>query len=124
MAKPRGPHKNEASRKAFLEQLGGRVADLRQERRLSQRDLAISAGISHDAVSAFELGKRVPTVGTLFDLARALGVDVSALVTFDESHAHDLTPIEALLKGQPSYVREGAANCVSAVVRVAEQSRA
>lgn len=123
MAKPRGPHKNQPSRKSFLEQLGRRVAEYRQERRLSQRDLAAAAGISQDAVSRFELGTRTPTVGTLYDLARALGVDVSLLVSLDDAPSAGLSRIDALLKDQPTFVREEATNCVSAVVRVAERSR-
>ncbi len=122
MAKPRGPHKNEESRKAFLENLGRRVAACRQARQLSQRELASSAGISQDAVSRFELGSRTPTVGTLFDLAQALGLDVSSLVDFsadDES----CSPIESLLKDQPDFVRQEAVACVSSLVRVSNSAR-
>ena len=53
-----------------------RVGELRQERGLSQRELALAAGITRQAVGAIETGRSQPSVGIALALARALGTTV------------------------------------------------
>jgi DNA-binding XRE family transcriptional regulator len=61
---------------AFAESL----KKLRQLRRLSIRELARLAGVSHLAVSRWERGLREPAVSQLAALARALHTSVAVLV--------------------------------------------
>ena len=62
--------------------LGSRLRALRNERGLSQRELANQAGISANAVSLIERDENSPSVSTLQNLAGALNVKMSYF--FDE----------------------------------------
>ena len=57
-----------------------RIQKLRQERRMSQMDLALEAGISQGFLAMIETGRKVPTIMTIFKLAKALNVRPSALM--------------------------------------------
>ena len=63
-----------------LAQLGARLARLRLGRGLTQTALAARAGIPRPYVNALEAGRHEPTVRTLTALARALDVELAALV--------------------------------------------
>ena len=63
-----------------LAQLGARLARLRVGRGLTQTALAARAGIPRPYVNALEAGRHEPTVRTLTALARALDVELAALV--------------------------------------------
>ena len=63
-----------------LDQLGARLARLRVGRGLTQTALAARAGIPRPYVNALEAGRHEPTVRTLAALARALDVELAALV--------------------------------------------
>ena len=56
------------------------IQKLRQERRMSQMDLALEAGISQDFLAMIETGRKVPTIMTIFKLAKALNVRAAALM--------------------------------------------
>jgi transcriptional regulator with XRE-family HTH domain len=61
--------------------VGVAVRALRQERRgLSQEDLAELAGVHRTYLGVLERGTANPTIATLDDVARALGVRVSDIV--------------------------------------------
>ncbi len=47
---------------------------MRKQKDLSQHDLAYEANISHNNVSLYETGNRLPSLATLFALCRALDV--------------------------------------------------
>ena len=57
-----------------------RIQRLRKERRMSQMDLALEAGISQGFLAMIETGRKVPTIMTIFKLAKALKVRPSALM--------------------------------------------
>ena len=61
---------------AFAENL----KKLRDEKGLSQAELARMANISQPSVANFEIGKIVPTIITGVDLAKALGTTCEQLV--------------------------------------------
>ena len=61
-------------------QLGAQLARLRIGRGLTQTALAARAGIPRPYVNALEAGRHEPTVRTLTALARALDVELAALV--------------------------------------------
>ena len=58
--------------------VGGRLRQLREEHKISMRGLATKSGLSANALSMIERGKTSPSVSTLYKLADALGVDITA----------------------------------------------
>lgn len=57
-----------------------RLRDLRQEKELSQADLAEIMGVSRQAVSRWETGAAAPSVENLIELSRLYGVPLDELV--------------------------------------------
>src|ERR687884_2121612 len=66
-----------------VEPVGVRLRRLRQERGLSQRELA-GPGVSYAYISRIEAGARRPSVKALRTLARTLGVSAEYLETGSE----------------------------------------
>ncbi len=58
--------------------VGLRLKDLREARNISMRTLATKSGLSANALSMIERGKTSPSVSTLYKLADALGVSITA----------------------------------------------
>lgn len=63
-------------RRAF----GGALRAFRKERGLSQDELAFRAEMDRTYISLLELGRKSPTLDTLVELAKALGMRVSDLI--------------------------------------------
>jgi transcriptional regulator with XRE-family HTH domain len=61
-------------------QVATAVRDLRHVRNLSQRQLAGRMGVPRTYISKIENGKAMPTLSSLSRLAKALEVDISALL--------------------------------------------
>ena len=61
-------------------QVATAVRDLRRVRNLSQRQLAGRMNVPRTYISKIENGKAMPTLGSLERLAKALQVDISALL--------------------------------------------
>jgi transcriptional regulator with XRE-family HTH domain len=64
--------------------VGRNVKRIRQEKGLTQEQLADLSGFSQQYISGLEQGRRNPTIVTLFELATALGVGHMDLVQPDE----------------------------------------
>jgi transcriptional regulator with XRE-family HTH domain len=64
-------------------QVGARVKQLRQARRLTQEQLAERAGLSYKFVGEVERGRGNPTLTTLASLSEALGVQLVDLLGLD-----------------------------------------
>jgi transcriptional regulator with XRE-family HTH domain len=64
--------------------VGEKIRELRQARGWSQQNLAERVGVVQSAISQIERGTAGPTLGTLFDIARVLGVMPAALLELDE----------------------------------------
>ena len=58
--------------------VGVRLRELREERKVSMRGLAAKSGLSANALSMIERGKTSPSVSTLYKLSEAMGVDITA----------------------------------------------
>ncbi len=54
------------------------LRELREARGISMRTLATKSGLSANALSMIERGKTSPSVSTLYKLADALGVSITA----------------------------------------------
>jgi len=59
-------------------EVGGRLRQLRQERGKSMRALARASGLSTNALSMIERGRTSPSVSTLYKIAEALEVPITA----------------------------------------------
>jgi transcriptional regulator with XRE-family HTH domain len=58
--------------------VGLRLKELRESRNISMRALATKSGLSANALSMIERGKTSPSVSTLYKLADAMGVSITA----------------------------------------------
>ncbi|HYF53203.1 MAG TPA: helix-turn-helix transcriptional regulator [Salinarimonas sp.] len=67
-------------RRALARVVAGNLRRLRAERRYSTRELALRAGITMSYVNDLERAKASPNLGISLALARALGVELAALV--------------------------------------------
>lgn len=52
----------------------------RSDKNISQEELAFNAGLDRTFISLLERGRRQPSLTTLIELARALGISASDLV--------------------------------------------
>jgi len=66
------------SKEAPSVNVGNRLRELRESHNISMRGLATKSGLSANALSMIERGKTSPSVSTLYKLAEALGVDITA----------------------------------------------
>lgn len=64
--------------------VGRNLARLRQERGLTQEQVAERSGFSQQYLSGLERGRRNPTIVTLYELAKAINADYLDLVKPDE----------------------------------------
>lgn len=67
-----------SQREAISIDVGVRLRELREARNVSMRGLATASGLSANALSMIERGKTSPSVSTLYKLADALGVPITA----------------------------------------------
>ncbi len=74
-------------------QVATAVRDLRHVRNLSQRQLAARMGVPRTYISKIENGKAMPTLSSLDRLARALEVDMSALLHDAKTRHEDETAV-------------------------------
>ena len=64
--------------------VGARLRQLRQEKQLSQRELAKRAGVTNSTISLIELNNVSPSVSSLKKILDALPVSISAFFAGDE----------------------------------------
>jgi len=64
--------------------VGRNVRRVRQSKGLTQEQFADKSGFSQQYISGLEQGRRNPTVVTLYELARALGVSHVELILPDD----------------------------------------
>lgn len=64
-------------------QLGQRIRELRNERHMSQEEVAFKAGISPAHLGQIERALKNPTVDTVAKIAAALDLPVASLFTID-----------------------------------------
>ena len=75
-----------ADKDMVFKQIGAKVAYYRNIRHLTQKELAILTHVSASSIGRIERGKynhNVP-MSILIDIANALNIDLSLLVTFEE----------------------------------------
>ena len=76
--------------------LGPRLQQIRKKKRLTLDELAALSGVSRSMLSQIERAQTNPTFSTLWNLTRALGVDLSELVKgHSGAHAAAITVLPA-----------------------------
>ncbi|MGC4234826.1 MAG: helix-turn-helix transcriptional regulator [Niabella sp.] len=72
------------SEKAYLEQIGSRIRELRTEEALSQEKLAFACDLDRTYIGSVERGERNISVINLRKIATALKIKVSVLLNIEE----------------------------------------
>lgn len=62
---------------------GKTIKELREKRKMTQKELSEMIGVSDKTVSKWETGKGLPDIGIIEELAKALGGSVAELLTGD-----------------------------------------
>ena len=70
-------------------EVGSRIAAKRQEKKLTQKQLAELVHVTDKAVSKWEQGKNFPELTTIEPLSVALGISPAELLGFDKTSADD-----------------------------------
>lgn len=70
---------SQAEEQRILRTFGGRIAELRAVRSLTQEQLAEKAGMDRMTIAFIEGGRRWPRPATINTLARTLGVRIEEL---------------------------------------------
>jgi transcriptional regulator with XRE-family HTH domain len=111
----------------LAEQVQTRVRTLRQGLGLTQEELCERAGISIDAVTRIESGRRTPNLATVERLAEGLGVSPSDLLDPEArtpvSNPDTAGRVAALVAAEPADVQRAIEKIVRAVVGVAAGNR-
>jgi len=81
-------------KEAISVDVGGRLRELRQERGMSMRALARESGLSANALSMIERGRTSPSVSTLYKLADAMGIPITAFFR-EEPPRQDIVFVKA-----------------------------
>lgn len=74
------PTAGSAESRAYFKTLGAHMANLRKARGLTQAELARSIGVSQQAVFAYELGERRPSVLILTKLSRVFAIPIEQVI--------------------------------------------
>lgn len=72
-----------------MKTLGEQIRELRLSRKMKQEELAEAAGITKASISGYELDKRIPPYRVLHDIAKALDVPESTLLSYMTSGEND-----------------------------------
>lgn len=57
------------------------IRELRKLKRLSQEDVSYESGLDRSFISLLETGRQQPSLVTIFQLAKALGVSPAQIIT-------------------------------------------
>jgi transcriptional regulator with XRE-family HTH domain len=77
--KPKSDNNNAAASRARVSNIGPRLRQGREQKKMSVRGLARYVGVSPSLVSQIERGRVMPSVGTLYAIANELGLVVDDL---------------------------------------------
>ncbi|MDR3286398.1 MAG: helix-turn-helix domain-containing protein [Prevotellaceae bacterium] len=66
-----------------LIEIGMKIRKLREEKNISQQDLAAACNFEKSNMSRLEAGRTNPTIGTLLKICEALDVKLSDLINFE-----------------------------------------
>ena len=84
-----------------LKAIGRRIATVRREMNLSQKDLAAKINISNNHLSNIETGKSAPGFATFLDICTILNADVTYIIGGDIYPSPDDTTITRFKRKSP-----------------------
>lgn len=67
----------------ILKNLGIKIKELRNNKGLTQEELAVKANIDTSYVGGIEIGRRSPSIYCLYNIATALNVSLSDIFNFE-----------------------------------------
>lgn len=91
-------------KEAISVDVGDRLRELRQERGMSMRALARESGLSANALSMIERGRTSPSVSTLYKLAEAMEIPITAFFR-EEPPRHDIVFQKASKRTRVPFMR-------------------
>lgn len=77
--------KGPKNKKILLQKLGNRIKEVREDKELTQQELAAICDFEKSNMSRLEAGNTNPTVYTLHKIATALNVSLSTLLDLSEN---------------------------------------
>ena len=85
--------------------VGKAIATLRQNRNMTQQQLAATLNVSHQAVSKWENGAALPDVQTLMDLTRLFGITMEQLLSGEvpQDRLNNRSPLEEPIQNIGSF---------------------
>lgn len=85
--------------------VGRTIATLRQNRNMTQQQLAATLNVSHQAVSKWENGAALPDVQTLMDLTRLFGITMEELLSGEipQDRMDDRSPLDEPIQNIGSF---------------------
>ena len=84
-----------------LKAIGRRIATVRREMNLSQKDLAAKINISNNHLSNIETGKSAPSFATFLDICTILNADVTYIIGGDIYPSPDDATINRFKRKSP-----------------------
>ena len=84
-----------------LKAIGRRIATVRREMNLSQKDLAAKINISNNHLSNIETGKSAPGFATFLDICTILNADVTYIIAGDIYPSPDDATINRFKRKSP-----------------------
>ncbi|MEM8860546.1 MAG: XRE family transcriptional regulator [Chloroflexota bacterium] len=96
--------------------LGKHLQQIRKEKKFTLEQLAQKSGVSRSMLSQIERGQANPTFGTLWNLSRALGLDMSELVEEFESNGAGSGKIELLLAADTPRISNTQNGCTLSIL--------
>ena len=84
-----------------LKAIGRRIATVRREMNLSQKDLAAKINISNNHLSNIETGKSAPGFATFLDICTILNADVTYIIGGDIYPSPDDATINRFKRKRP-----------------------
>ncbi len=70
--------------KEFIEKIAKNIRKLREEKGLTQLELALEIGVTPGAIGNLEIAKNDTSLSRLYDIAKALGVEPYELLIFKD----------------------------------------
>lgn len=71
--------------------IGGKVTELRLEKKMTQVELAEKVGISVESISRLERGVSFPSLKRIYEISLVLNIEMKAFFDFDKHEAQDKT---------------------------------
>ena len=86
--------------------IGQRIKEARKKRKLTQEKFAELCGLSVDYIGKIERGKQLPTLKTLYQMAKMLNTTLSHILDFDTKTRRVHEAQQLLKKQSPETIQQ------------------